>query len=53
MGAINILTSIAILLLAAAFWDDMKQNGRVTPMRKTFLLVACIFSLVSAIVELM
>ena len=52
MEAINILTNVAILLLAAAFWDDMKQNDRVTLMRKTLLLVACIFSLVSAVVQL-
>jgi hypothetical protein len=53
MEAINILTNIAVLFLAAAFWDDMKCNGRVTPMRKTFLLVACIFSLVSVVVQIM
>lgn len=53
MEAVSILTNVAVLLLAVAVWDDMKQHDRVTPMRKTLLLVAGIFSLVSVVVQLM
>ena len=47
----EILISVAILFLAAAHWDDLRQNDRVTPARKTFLIVACIFALTSVIMR--
>lgn len=51
MQAAGILTSIAILMLAAAMWDDLSRNERVTPARKTYLIVACIFALVNAVLH--
>lgn len=51
MQAAGILTSIAILMLAAAIWDDLRSNERVTPARKTYLIVACIFALVNAVLH--
>lgn len=51
MQAAGILTSVAILMLAAAIWDDLRGNDRVTPARKTYLIVACIFALVNALLH--
>ena len=44
-----ILTNLAILLLVAAVWDDMRKEDRLTPARKTWLLVAAIFTAVSLV----
>ena len=52
MLAGNILTNVAVLLLAAAVFDDMRQGGRLTPARKTWLLVAAAFAAVGIAVEL-
>ena len=52
MQASGILTCVAVLLLAATIWDDMRRGDRVTPARKTYLMVACIFALVSAVLHL-
>ena len=52
MPASGILTSVAVLLVAAAIWDDLRRNDRVTPARKTYLMVACIFALVSAVLQI-
>jgi hypothetical protein len=30
-------------------WDDMRRGGRLTPARKTWLLVAAIFAIVSLV----
>ena len=51
MQASGILISIAVVFIAATVWDDMKKNGRITPARKTWLLVACLFAIVSAILQ--
>ena len=53
MQASGILICVAILMLAAAIWDDLRHGGRVTPARKTYLLVACIFAVISAALQLM
>lgn len=53
MQASGILTSIAILFLAAAQWDDLRKNDRVTPVRKTCLMVASIFAVVSVAQQLL
>lgn len=53
MAVNGILTSIAILFIAAVIWDDLRKNDRVTNTRKTWLLVACIFAIVSVIVQLL
>ena len=52
MHAGTILTNVAIILVAAAVWDDLKRGGRGTPARRTWLLVACLFALVSAVIHL-
>ena len=44
-----ILTNIAILLVLLAMWDDMRRGNRLTPARKTWLLVAAIFTVVSLV----
>ena len=49
MDTTHILTNVAIILLASVLWDDLKGGGRITPVRKTWLLVACIFAVISAI----
>jgi hypothetical protein len=52
MPAGQILTGVAIILLAAAVWDDLRRGDRVTPARKTYLLVACLFGLASAVLAI-
>jgi hypothetical protein len=49
MDTAHILTNVAIILLASVLWDDLKGGGRITPIRKTWLLVACIFAVISTI----
>ncbi len=49
MEASWILTNIAIILVAASLWDDLRQGGRLSPARKTWLLIAGIFAVVSAV----
>ena len=51
MQASGILTSVAVLFLAATIWDDLREHDRVTPARKTYLLVACIFAVVGAVLH--
>ena len=53
MAAVHILTNIAIVLVVAAFWVDMRDGGRLTSAKRTWLLVACIFALVSAVVQIL
>ena len=52
MPAGNILTNVAVLLLAAAVFDDMRRGDRLTPARKTWLLIAALFAAVGIAVEL-
>ena len=44
-----ILTNIAILLVLVTIWDDMRRNNRLTIARKTWLLVAAIFTIISLV----
>lgn len=44
-----ILTNIAILLVLVTMWDDMRRGNRLTTARKTWLLVAAIFTIVSLV----
>jgi hypothetical protein len=53
MGAQAILTNIAILFLVATFWSYLRQQSSLTPARKTWLLVATIFALVSVLLQLL
>lgn len=48
----SILTNVAVLLLVAAFWDDLRRGRRLTPARKTWLTVAAIFAVVSLALQL-
>jgi hypothetical protein len=52
MGAETILTGIAILLLAATFWNYLQSENRLTPARRTWLSIAAIFALVSILLRL-
>lgn len=52
MQAAGILTSVAILLIAAAVWDDLRRSNRVTPARRTYLLVASLFAAIGAVLHL-
>jgi hypothetical protein len=52
MLAGNILTNVAVLFLAAAVFDDLRQGDRLTPTRKTRLLVAAILSATGVAIEL-
>ena len=52
MQASAILTNVAVILLAATIWNDLKERDSVTIARKTWLLVACLFALISAILQL-
>ncbi len=48
-----IFTNIAIFMIVATLWDDLRQGGRITPARKIWLLIACIFSGVSVLLQFM
>jgi hypothetical protein len=52
MGAETILTDVSILFLVATIWDYLRQEDRLTPARRTWLSVAGIFALVSALLQL-
>jgi hypothetical protein len=52
MGAAAILTDVAILFLIATIWNYLQQENRLTPARRTWLSVAGIFALVSALLQL-
>jgi hypothetical protein len=52
MQAGHILTNVAVIMVAAALWDDLRRRGAVEPRTKTCLTVACIFALVGAILEI-
>lgn len=53
MAAISILTNVAIVLVVATLWIDMREGGRITSAKRTWLLIACIFSLLSSVVGLL
>jgi hypothetical protein len=53
MQAAAILTNVAIILVAAAVWDDLRRGGRANPGRMTWLGVACLFALISAVLHLL
>ena len=52
MGAETILTDIGILLLAATFWNYLQLENRLSPARRTWLLIAAIFAMVSILLQL-
>ena len=52
MGAQTILTDVSILFVVATVWNDLKEQDRLTPARRTWLSVAGIFALVSALLQL-
>ena len=52
MGAETILTDIAILFLAATFWNYLQLENRLTPARKTWLSIVAIFAMVSILLQL-
>jgi hypothetical protein len=52
MAAETILTDVSILFLVSTIWDYLRQEDRLTPARRTWLLVAGIFALVSALLQL-
>jgi hypothetical protein len=52
MAAETILTDIAILLLAATFWNYLQLENRLTPARRTWLSIAVIFAVVSILLQL-
>lgn len=51
MDTAHIMTNVAIILLASVLWDDLKGGGRITPLRKTWLFVACLFAVISVILR--
>ena len=51
MQAGHILTNVAIVMVAAAVWDELRRRGAVEPRTKTYLAVACIFALVAAVLQ--
>lgn len=48
MHAKGILAVMAVAFLAAAAWRVRRDNGRIAPASKTWLMVAAVFALVSA-----
>jgi hypothetical protein len=48
-----VLTNVALLLIVAAFWDDMKRGGRLEPRRRTWLLTASIFAITGIVTALL
>lgn len=53
MEAGNILTNVAILMIAATVWDDLRRGNRVTAAGKGWLLVAALFAGISAVLGLL
>jgi hypothetical protein len=53
MNASVVLTNVAVLLIAAALWDDMKRGGRLEPRRRTWLLTAGIFGISGILMALL
>jgi uncharacterized membrane protein HdeD (DUF308 family) len=52
MAAETILADVAILFLIATVWNYLQQEKHLTPARKTWLSVAGILALVSALLQL-
>ena len=52
MAAETILTNVSILFVVATIWNYLRQEERLTPARRTWLSVAGIFALVSALLQL-
>jgi hypothetical protein len=52
MGAETILSDIAILLLVATVWNYLQQEDRLTAARRTWLSIAGIFAVISALLQL-
>lgn len=52
MAATHILTNAATVLVVVALWVDLRDGGRLTTAKRAWLLIAGIFSGVSAIVGL-
>jgi hypothetical protein len=48
-----ILTNIAIVLLTAAVWDDMRRGERLTPARRTWLTVAGLFAIIGVLLQVL
>jgi hypothetical protein len=48
----TILTNVSILFVVATLWNYLQQEGRLTPARRTWLLVAGIFAMISPLVRL-
>lgn len=48
----NLLSNMSVILVAAAVWDDLRQRGAAGPRPKTYLLVACLFAVISAVLEI-
>ena len=53
MDAGTILTNIAIIFVAIAVLDDLRKGGRLNGQRKSWLMIAVIFSAVSLFVHIM
>ena len=51
MIAKQLLLSIAVILVIVAVADDLRRRDQLTAARKTYLLVAAIFAIMSAVLQ--
>lgn len=51
MDAGRILISVSVILLVATIWEDLTRGSRMTPSKKTYLMIAASFAFINALLQ--